>query len=73
MLRDLIFAFDDENGVSQDMFTAVYALVVMVMGQKAADAFSSCIDATENRFYFREGTKTECWQKMRVAQAEQVD
>lgn len=53
MLRDLIFAFDDDEGVSSAVYLAVVKLVEKVMGMKAAKELDKYMDATEERFYFK--------------------
>ena len=64
MLRDLVLAMDDENGVSKAMYDAIDVLTQSLMGIKAANAFARYADATEGRFYIKEGQADACWLEM---------
>lgn len=66
LLRDLVFAMDDDEGVPEAMYDALCNLISAMLGEKAEDAFSSCVDATNGRFYLKQGKDLPalCWQKM---------
>ena len=45
-----------DAGVSSDVFSATYMLLGIHVSPQAAGIFSNTIDATDNEFYFPEGT-----------------
>jgi hypothetical protein len=61
MLRDLIAAFDDEDGMSGNMYVSVRRLIAALMGDKAAEVFGRYIDDTDGRFYLKEAQADNCW------------
>ena len=69
MLYDLVLAFDDEDGVSSAIFSATMTLVRSMMCVRAAEILSQYMDASEERYYFKDGQDAiTCWHEMCDAQ-----
>jgi hypothetical protein len=64
MLRDLVFAFDCEDGLPESVFEATADLILTMLGEKSADHFRNCIDATESRFYLKRNSAPGIWSGM---------
>ena len=64
MLRDLVFAFDCEEGLPESLFDYAWDLIGNVLGKHVGRLFSEYVDATEGRFYLKPGTAEECWKEL---------
>lgn len=60
-LSDLVVSFDDEVGLPEASYTATRHLISSLLGEHAGDCFARYIDATDNRFFLKEGTGIDCW------------
>ena len=55
LVKSLMMSFDDEQGLPEATYMATREIVEEIFGPDAADMFSKYIDATDGRFYIREG------------------
>jgi len=61
MLKALIFAFDDEDGLPEEIYDHARNMLSTMLGFEAVNVFQRYIDATDGRFYFKEGQAKNCW------------
>lgn len=61
MLKELIFAFDCDDGLPESVFNHARIMISATLGEDAAAVFINYIDATDGMFYLKEGTASDCW------------
>lgn len=55
LLRDLIRAFDDDNGLPEHIYVSTFNLIEATLGSAPAKVFADNIDATDGGFYSKDG------------------
>ena len=50
-VQTLIRAFDDDQGVSENIFIATKELVLIHFGKKSEEIFSNGVDAIDGKYY----------------------
>lgn len=64
-IKQLVAAFDSDNGIPGDVFDAACTLIEAIMNIDAKQAFTLHLDATDDNFYFDTTTTAEtCWAQM---------
>lgn len=61
MLKQLVLAFDCEEGLPEAIYHQVRELLCAMLGENCSQVFIHYVNATEGRFYIKEGEGMSCW------------
>lgn len=64
MLRDLVFAFDCDDGQDQNVYDHAKELIATTLGVHVCDLFRAAMDAGNGRFYLKKGIVDDLWRQM---------